>query len=75
MELTPVSGAALVMEALLEGGATAVFHLMDERDVRRSMRHSVTTIASDGDLTQPGDAQLRPRSRGTFPRVLSPVCQ
>jgi dihydroorotase/N-acyl-D-amino-acid deacylase len=70
MEPTPNSGAALVMEALLNGGATAVFHLIDEDDVKRIMKHRMTMIASDGELTKPGDAQLHPRSYGTFPRVL-----
>jgi dihydroorotase/N-acyl-D-amino-acid deacylase len=70
MEPTPNSGAALVIEALLNGGATAVFHLIDEDDVKRIMKHRMTMIASDGELTKPGDAQLHPRSYGTFPRVL-----
>jgi N-acyl-D-amino-acid deacylase len=63
-------GAELVLEALQRGGATAIYHLMDESDVRRIMRHPQTMIASDGRLTFPGEGQPHPRSYGTYPRVL-----
>jgi len=52
------------------GGASAIFHAMDEGDVEAIMRHPMTMIASDGRLTQPGEGHPHPRWYGTFPRVL-----
>jgi N-acyl-D-amino-acid deacylase len=67
---TPQSGADLVVEAELKGGANAIYHVLDEADVRRIMRHPQTMIASDGRLSRPGDGHPHPRAYGTFPRVL-----
>jgi dihydroorotase/N-acyl-D-amino-acid deacylase len=65
------AAAALVIEGQLNGGASMVYHVLDEADVRRIMAHPQTMIASDGRLTQPGDGVPHPRAYGTFPRVLS----
>ena len=70
LALTPENGAALVIEAQVAGGANAIYHVLDEADVRRIMQHPQTMIASDGRLSQPGDGHPHPRSYGTFPRVL-----
>jgi len=67
---TPEHGAALVLEAMLNGGGNAIYHVLDEGDVRRIMAHPMTMIASDGRLSQPGDGHPHPRAYGTFPRVL-----
>jgi N-acyl-D-amino-acid deacylase len=67
---TPENGADLVIEAMLNGGASAIYHVMDESDVERIMKHPQTMIASDGRLTFPGDGHPHPRWYGTFPRVL-----
>lgn len=67
---TPENGATLVMEAELKGGANAIYHVLDEGDVRRIMQHEQTMIASDGRLSRPGDGHPHPRAYGTFPRVL-----
>lgn len=67
---TPEEGAALVMEGELKGGASMIFHVIDEGDVRRIMVHPQTMIASDGRLSTPGDGKPHPRAYGTFPRVL-----
>jgi N-acyl-D-amino-acid deacylase len=67
---TPETGAALVLEALARGGAAAIYHVLDEPDVIRIMRHPQTMIASDGRLTRPGEGHPHPRAYGTFPRVL-----
>jgi len=67
---TPQNGATLVVEAELKGGANAIFHVIDEGDVERIMRHPQTMIASDGRLTRLGDGHPHPRAYGTFPRVL-----
>jgi len=67
---TPENGADLVLEAMLNGGGNAIYHVLDEGDVRRIMTHPFTMIASDGRLSQPGDGHPHPRAYGTFPRVL-----
>jgi N-acyl-D-amino-acid deacylase len=67
---TPQNGAELVVEGMLKGGASMVYHVLDERDVERIMRHPMTAIASDGGLSRPGMGVPHPRSYGTFPRVL-----
>lgn len=70
MEPTPETGALLVAEAIRRGGASAIYHVLDEGDVERIMRHPMTAIASDGRLVRPGDGHPHPRWYGTFPRVL-----
>lgn len=67
---TPEAAASLVVEAQLKGGASMIYHVIDEGDVRRIMAHAQTMIASDGRLTRPGEGQPHPRAYGTFPRVL-----
>ena len=47
--------------------AGAVYHCMDEADVRRILAHPLTMIGSDG---LPRDPRPHPRLWGTFPRVL-----
>jgi N-acyl-D-amino-acid deacylase len=70
LALTPENGAALVIEAQRNGGANAIYHVLDEEDVRRIMRHPQVMIASDGRLSTPGDGHPHPRAYGTFPRTL-----
>ncbi|NJN41646.1 MAG: D-aminoacylase [Flammeovirgaceae bacterium] len=67
---TPENGADLVIEVQLSGGASCIFHAIDENDVRNIMKHPMTMIATDGRLVKPGDGHPHPRSYGTFPRVL-----
>ncbi len=67
---TPQKAAALVIEAELKGGASMVYHVIDEGDVQQIMKHPMTMIASDGRLTRPGEGVPHPRAYGTFPRVL-----
>ncbi|MBL4671307.1 MAG: D-aminoacylase [Arenicella sp.] len=47
--------------------AGAVYHSMDEADVRRVLQYTDCMIGSDG---LPGDPHPHPRLWGTFPRVL-----
>lgn len=47
--------------------AGAVYHCMDEADVRRILSHPLTMVGSDG---LPRDPRPHPRLWGTFPRVL-----
>ena len=70
LEPTLENGAELVIEAELNGGASCVYHAMDEQDVERIMKHPQTMIASDGRLVEPGMGHPHPRWYGTFPRVL-----
>ncbi len=68
--VTARTGAELVIEAIRRGGASAIYHVLDEADVERIMKHPWTAIGSDGRLTQPGEGHPHPRWYGTFPRVL-----
>ena len=52
-------------ERLQPGGA--VYHGMNENDVRNILRHSLTMVGSDG---LPNDPLPHPRLWGAFPRVL-----
>jgi N-acyl-D-amino-acid deacylase len=67
---TPATGAKLVIDALLNGGANAIYHVLDEADVRRIIAHPRAMVASDGRLSKPGEGHPHPRAYGTFPRVL-----
>ena len=67
---TPEGVVPLVIEGVIKGGPSMIFHVMDEGDVRRIMRHPMTMIASDGALSKPGADVPHPRNYGTFPRVL-----
>ncbi|MSU25500.1 MAG: D-aminoacylase [Opitutus sp.] len=68
---TPENGAELVIEGQLNGGASCIYHAMDEADVERIIRHPQAMIASDGRLSRPGEESPHPRCYGTFPRVLA----
>ncbi len=71
MAPTPENGAELVIEAQLKGGASMIYHVLDETDVQRIMVHQQAMIGSDGRLARMGDASSpHPRAYGTFPRVL-----
>ncbi|MDA1080362.1 MAG: D-aminoacylase [Gemmatimonadetes bacterium] len=67
---TPEGAVSLVIEGVLNGAPSMVFHVMDEADVRRIMAHPMTMIGSDGRLSEPGPNVPHPRNYGTFPRVL-----
>jgi N-acyl-D-amino-acid deacylase len=64
------NGAPAVLDAVLRGSPSTIFHIIDEGDVKRIMAHPQTMIASDGRLNRLGDAVPHPRAYGTFPRVL-----
>lgn len=70
MEPTLENGVELVLRAQQNGGANCIYHVMQEEDVERIMRHPQTMIASDGSLTKLGEGSPHPRSYGTFPRVI-----
>ncbi len=60
-------GVPLMDAAIRLQPAGAVYHCMDETDVRRILVHPLTMIGSDG---LPRDPRPHPRLWGTFPRVL-----
>jgi N-acyl-D-amino-acid deacylase len=71
LEPTPENGADLVIEGQLKGGASMIYHVLEEQDVQRIMRHPQALIGSDGRLTRLNDGSSpHPRALGTFPRVL-----
>ncbi len=70
LEPTPENGAELVIEAIQNGGASCIYHALDEADVERIMRNPMTMIGSDGSLARPGSGHPHPRWYGAFPRVL-----
>ena len=70
LEPTIENGIALVIDLQLKGGFSAIYHAMDEGDVRRIMRHPLTMFDTDADPVGLGVGTPHPRSYGTFPRVL-----
>jgi N-acyl-D-amino-acid deacylase len=71
LEPTPANGADLVIEGQLKGGASMIYHVLEEQDVQRIMKHPQAMIGSDGRLTRLNDGSSpHPRALGTFPRVL-----
>ncbi len=52
--------------------AGAIYHSIDENDMRRILAHPATMIGSDG---LPWDAHPHPRLWGAFPRVLGHFCR
>jgi N-acyl-D-amino-acid deacylase len=60
----------LAIEIQRQGGASGVWHVVDETDLRRIMRYEWTMISSDGGIGVPGDGHPHPRTYGAFARVL-----
>lgn len=52
--------------------AGAVYHCMDENDVKRVLKYKLTMVGSDG---LPNDPHPHPRLWGTFPKVLGHYCR
>jgi len=69
-EVTLENAAETALEIVAKGGASAIFHAIDEDDLLRILKHPATMIASDGEVTVFGAASPHPRSYGTFVRVL-----
>jgi len=61
----------LVLEIHRNGGASAVFHGMNEEDVRVFLRHPNTMIASDSGVREFGESVPHPRGYGNNARVLA----
>ena len=68
---TVASGIQMGIELQLAGGFSAIYHVMDEGDVQRIMRHPLATFQTDGDPVGYGEGFPHPRCYGAFPRVLA----
>lgn len=62
--------AAVVMDIVSRGGASAVFHGMGEEDVTRIMRYPFNMVASDAGIRVFNAGVPHPRGYGTNARVL-----
>jgi N-acyl-D-amino-acid deacylase len=65
------AGIDLAIALQLNGGFSAIYHIMDEADVVRIMQHPLAMIETDGDNVGYGVGYPHPRSYGAFPRVLA----
>lgn len=61
----------LAIEIQTNGGASGVWHVVDEADIRRIMTHPATMFSSDGSIGVPGHGMPHPRGYGAFARVLA----
>ena len=61
----------LIFDFERQGGGSAIYHGMDERDVQAFLRHPLTMIASDGGPRKLGEDIPHPRSYGNNARVLA----
>jgi N-acyl-D-amino-acid deacylase len=59
-----------ILEMFEAGGASMVYHSMDEDDVKRIMQEPFTMIASDAGVRQLDDSVPHPRGYGNNARVL-----
>ena len=62
--------AETVMDIMINGGASAVFHGMSEEDVRYIMQYPFNMFASDATIRVLGAGMPHPRGYGTNARVL-----
>jgi N-acyl-D-amino-acid deacylase len=60
----------LAIEIQTNGGASGVWHVVDEADVRRIMMHPYTMFSSDGIIAVPGIGHPHPRAYGSLARVI-----
>ncbi|MGZ5189685.1 MAG: N-acyl-D-amino-acid deacylase family protein [Flavisolibacter sp.] len=63
--------AETIMDMMLKGGASMVFHGMSEEDVKRIMQYPFNMFASDASIRIFGQGAPHPRGFGTNARVLS----
>jgi dihydroorotase/N-acyl-D-amino-acid deacylase len=71
LEPTHENAAETAMSIVERGGASGIFHAIDEKDLERILACPLTMIASDGEVPIFGRASPHPRSYGTFARVLA----
>ena len=61
----------LILDIEARGGASAVYHGMNEEDLVRFIQHPLTMVASDGGPRSLGEDMPHPRSYGNNARVLA----
>ncbi len=69
--VTVDNAAKLVVDLQSQGGCTAVYHAMSERDVADFIADPRTMVASDGGVIVPGHEMPHPRNYGAFARVIA----
>ncbi len=67
----PKEEALTVIDIMMNGGASAVFHGMGEEDVKRIMQYPYNMFASDATIRTFGYGVPHPRGYGTNARVLA----
>ncbi len=60
----------MILNIQKNGGASGVFHGMNEDDLQKFMRHPNTMVACDSGLRKPGEGVPHPRGYGNNARVL-----
>lgn len=60
----------VIFDIEAKGGASAIFHGMDEADLKTFLQHPLTMVASDGGPRRLGEDIPHPRSYGNNARVL-----
>lgn len=68
---TAANEAQTVIDIVMQGGASAVFHGMSEEDIKRIMRYPFNMFACDATIRQFGVGVPHPRGYGTNARVLA----
>jgi N-acyl-D-amino-acid deacylase len=63
--------ALTVIDIMMNGGASAVFHGMSEEDIKRIMQYPFNMFASDATIRTFGSGMPHPRGYGTNARVLA----
>src|SRR6266404_1463186 len=63
--------AETIVDIMMHGGASAVFHGMSEEDVKRIMKYPFNMFASDASIREFGAGMPHPRGYGTNARVLA----
>ncbi len=70
VEVTIENAADTALDIIEKGGASAIFHAINEDDLVRIMRDPNSMVGSDGEVIRFGVAAPHPRGYGTFARVL-----
>ncbi len=70
VEVTIENAADTALDIIEKGGASAIFHAINEEDLVRILRDPNSMVGSDGEVIRFGVAAPHPRGYGTFVRVL-----
>src|SRR5205814_160682 len=63
--------AETIIDIMMRGGASAIFHGMSEEDIKRIMKYPFNMFASDASIRVLGAGVPHPRGYGTNARVLA----